>query len=56
MSSTVKILTPVAYNVKVQVQGKFTIVVATPTPVVVKVGGLFPSTFISQNIDGGLIY
>jgi hypothetical protein len=56
MSTTVKILTPVEYNVKVNVEGKFTIVVPTPTPVVVKVAGLFPSTFISKNIDGGLIY
>jgi hypothetical protein len=56
MSTTINITTPPAHIIEVKGEGKYNVVVPVPKPVVVEVKGLFASTFVNPDIDGGLIY
>ncbi len=54
--STIKITTPPAPIIEVKGEGKYHLVVPVPKPVVIEVKGLFASTFLNNDVDGGTIF
>ena len=52
----VEVITQPGPRVEVTTGNEYHVVVEAPTPLVIEVNGLFPSTFISQSIDGGILF
>jgi hypothetical protein len=54
--SVIEVIQQTAHTIEVITEGNYEMVVNTPPPVFLEVQGLFPTTFINPNIDGGQIY